>query len=186
LSCVSRILCATLLLTPLPGAALARDKIVDEVKVGVLAHDIGLFDRHAESGADFNGEILFVSPGFLSVIGAPRPHLGLEVNSDGNTDNAYFGLTWGLRLVPAILGHSDALTLYGSLGGAVNDGFHDGAPPGRKDLGSPILFRESVELGYQLTPVTSVSLLLDHVSNANLARHNGGITNLGVRVGFKF
>lgn len=174
------------MLTPLSGAALAQGKIVDEVKVGVLAHDIGLFDRHAESGADFNGEILFVSPGFLSVIGAPRPHLGIEVNSDGNTDNAYFGLTWGLRLVPAILGHSDALTLYGSLGGAVNDGFHDGAPPGRKDLGSPILFRESVELGYQLTPVTSVSLLLDHVSNANLASHNGGITNIGARVGFKF
>lgn len=170
----------------LSPSALAQGKIVDEVKVGLLAHDIGLFDRSVESGADFNGEILFVSPGFLSIIGAPRPHLGVEVNSDGNTNSAYFGLTWGLRLVPAILGHSDALTIYGSLGGAVNDGFNEGAPPGRKDLGSPVLFRGSIELGYQVTPVTSVSLLLDHMSNANLASHNGGITNIGARVGFKF
>ncbi len=169
-----------------PSPASAQSKIVDELKFGVLAHDIGLFDRHEESGADINGEVLFVSPDFLAVIGAPRPHLGAEINTDGNTDNAYFGLTWGLPIVKSIFGQSDQLTIYGSLGGSVNDGHTDNAPHGRKNLGSPVLFRESVELGYQVTPVNSVSILLDHISNANLAGDNGGITNVGARFGIKF
>ncbi len=173
------------LLAPGPAAAQST-KIVDELKVGILAPDIGLLDHAKESGADINGEILFVSPGFLDVIGAPRPHLGGEVNTDGNTDNVYFGLTWGLPLFHSLVGQSDALTIYGSLGGSLNDGFTDNAPAGRKNLGSVILFRESVELGYQVTAVNSVSILLDHISNANLANHNGGITNVGARLGFKF
>ena len=57
------------------------------------------------------------------------------------------------------------------------------APPGRKRLGSRILFRESVELGYQVNPVVSVSAILDHISNANLAPRNAGITSAGARLG---
>lgn len=165
----------------------AHDRLVDEAKVGVMAHDIGLTGRHVEGGADINGEILFVSPNFLDVIGAPRPHIGGWVNTSGNTDAAYAGLTWGLPIVKSIFGPSDALTIYGSLGGAVQDGYVDGVPPpGRKRLGSPVLFRTSVELGYQITSVYGISMLLDHMSNANLARHNAGITNIGARVGVKF
>lgn len=168
------------------GAAAAQDRIVDEVKVGLMAHDITLGGTHVESGADVNGEVLFVSPSFLDIIGAPRPHLGGWVNTQGNTDAAYFGLTWGLPIFRSIVGTSDSLTIYGSLGGALQDGYEDSAPPGRKRLGSPVLFRESVELGYQITPVYSISAMVDHISNANLASHNAGITNAGARVGMKF
>ena len=168
------------------GAQEAAGKIVDEVKIGILAHDITLGGQGVESGADFNGEVLFSSPRFLDIIGAPRPHLGVSINSDGNTDQAYFGLTWGLTIFHRIAGQGDALTIYGSLGGALQDGYTDNAPPGRKNLGSVILFRESIELGYQVTEVTSVSAIVDHISNANLANRNAGITSAGARVGFKF
>jgi lipid A 3-O-deacylase len=164
----------------------AQDRIVDEVKAGLMAHDVTLGGRHVEGGADINGEVLFVSPKFLDIIGAPRPHLGGWVNTSGNTDAAYFGLTWGLPIVKSVFSTADGLTIYGSLGGAVHDGYEDSAPPGRKRLGSPVLFRESVELGYQITSVYSVSAFVDHISNANLASHNAGITNVGGRVGFKF
>jgi lipid A 3-O-deacylase len=160
--------------------------IVDELKFGALAHDITLGGKAVESGADLNGEILFTSPGFLDFMGAPRPHLGVSINTNGNTDQAYFGLTWGLPLFKSIVGQSDALTIYGSLGGALQDGYEDNAPPGRKNLGSVILFRESVELGYQITPVYSISAIVDHISNANLASHNAGITSAGARFGIKF
>ena len=60
------------------------------------------------------------------------------------------------------------------------------APPGRKTLGSTALFRESVELGYQLTPRFSISGFVDHMSNADLAPHNAGITDTGALLGFKF
>jgi lipid A 3-O-deacylase len=168
------------------GQAAAQSRIVDEAKVGVMAHDITLGGRHLENGADVNGEILFVSPSFLDIVGAPRPHLGGWVNTDGNTDAAYFGLTWGWAILKHLVGIGDALSIYGSLGGAVHDGYEDSAPPGRKRLGSPVLFRESVELGYQLTPVYSISAMVDHISNANLASRNAGITNAGARIGIKF
>jgi lipid A 3-O-deacylase len=168
------------------GAKAADKGIIDEIKGGVMAHDITLGGKHVESGADINGEILFTSPGFLDIIGAPRPHLGGWVNSDGNTDAAYFGLTWGLPLIRHIVGGQDGLTILGSLGGAVHDGYNDELHAGRKRLGSTILFRESVELAYQITSVYSVSLMVDHISNANLGTHNAGITNAGARVGFKF
>ncbi|MDB5408946.1 MAG: Lipid 3-O-deacylase-related protein [Rhodospirillales bacterium] len=167
--------------------AKADDKgIIDEVKAGVMAHDITLGGKHVESGVDINGEVLFISPQFLNIIGAPRPHLGGWVNSDGNTDAAYFGLTWDLPLLRRIVGTQDGLTILGSLGGAVHDGYTDTMHTGRKRLGSPVLFRESVELAYQLTPVYSISVMVDHISNANLASHNAGITNAGARIGFKF
>ena len=169
------------------GAVRADDKgIVDEIKLGVLDHDIALGGSAIESGADLNGEILFTSPDFLSFLWSPRPHLGVAINTNGNTDQAYFGLTWGLPLVRHIVGQGDALTIYGSLGGAFQDGYTSNAPLGRKNLGSVILFREAIELGYQITPVYSLSAIVDHISNANLANHNAGITGAGGRTGIKF
>jgi len=172
-----------------PTRAAAQVNLIDEVKTGVLAHDVGLLTHHVESGADVNVEMLFVSPDMLSIIGSPRPHIGADINTAGNTSDGYLGLTWGWTLVPSLFG-GGALFANGSLGGAVQNGFTGTTatepPPGRKFLGSTVLFRESAELGYQITPIVSISALLDHISNANLAPRNAGITSAGARLGFKF
>ena len=170
---------------PLAPAQHPLGGIVDEVKAGGLAHDVTLFGRHVESGADVNLEMLFTSPDLLSVIGSPRPHIGADINTDGNTSDGYFGLTWGISMIQNLFSPGDRVFVTGSLGGAVQDGFELTAPPGRKRLGSPVLFRESAELGYQVTPTISVSAILDHISNANLAPRNAGITSAGARLGFK-
>ena len=68
------------LLAIAPCAALAQDPI-DEFKFGVLAHDVGLFDHHLETGADVNFELLFTPPEALSVIGSPRPQVGGSLNT---------------------------------------------------------------------------------------------------------
>jgi len=166
--------------------AAAQLKFVDEVKVGGLAHDVTFLGRHVESGADLNLEVLFASPDWLAAIGSPRPHIGADVNLSGNTSDGYLGLTWDYPFLRAVFQPDDAFFVTGSLGGAVQDGFINFAPPGRKKLGSSILFRESAGLGYQITPLVSVSALLDHISNANLGKHNAGITSAGARLGFKF
>jgi lipid A 3-O-deacylase len=174
-------------LSPVPAAAQA--KLVDEVKAGVLAHDVGFLGHHVEGGADINLEMLFTPPDILRVIGSPRPHIGADINTAGNTSDGYFGLTWGIMLIQSLFGAGDGVFVNGSLGGAIHDGSPlTGAqqPPGHKLLGSRILFRESAELGYQFTPTVNVSALLDHISNANLAPRNAGITNAGARLGFKF
>ena len=170
----------------LPGPAMAQTNPVGELKVGGLAHDIGLGDRHVEGGADVNLELLFNSPDLLRYIGSPRPHIGADINTSGNTTDGYFGLTWGIMLIQNLFGNGDGIFANGSLGGALHNGYLDGAPPDRKKLGSTFLFRESLELGYQINPVVSVSAILDHISNANLATHNAGITNAGARIGFRF
>jgi lipid A 3-O-deacylase len=170
-------------------AQLVGQKIVDEVKVGVLAHDVGFLGHHVEGGADVNLEMLFTPPDILAVIGSPRPHIGADINTAGKTSDGYFGLTWGIMLIQNLFNPSDGIFANGSLGGAVHDGspltgFRQ--PPGQKLLGSRILFRESAELGYQVNPVISASAFLDHISNANLAPRNAGITSAGARLGFKF
>jgi lipid A 3-O-deacylase len=179
-------LIAAMLLCAAPSIAAAQAPIVDEFKFGVLAHDIGLFDRHLETGADLNFEILFTPPEAFSIIGSPRPHLGGSLNTAGNTNVGYFGLTWGITLIQNLFGWGSSVLLNGSLGGALQDGYTNSSPPNRKKLGSTALFRESLELGYQLAPNVSVSGFVDHMSNANLATHNAGITDAGARLGFKF
>ena len=182
-----RSLCvAAILGSAVPTAAPAQNKVVDEFKFGVLAHDVGLFSDHVEKGADINMEMLFTPPEFFRVIGSPRPHLGGSLNTAGNTNTGYFGLTWGITLIQNLFGWGGSIFANGSLGGALQDGYTNSAPPGRKALGSTALFRESVELGYQLTPNLSVSGFVDHMSNADLAPHNAGITDAGARLGFKF
>jgi lipid A 3-O-deacylase len=160
--------------------------IVNEVKVGGLWHDIGFLGDHKERGADINLEMLFNSPDILAIIGSPRPHIGGDYNTAGQTSDVFAGLTWGISVIQNLFRPGDAVFLTGSLGGAYQDGYIDSAPLGRKELGSPILFRESAELGYQITPVISVAAILEHISNADLGQHNAGITSAGARLGFKF
>jgi lipid A 3-O-deacylase len=168
------------------GAAQAVPSWIDEVKLGVLAHDIHFLGNHVEPGADLNVEVLFPSPALLRVLGAPRPHLGFSLNTAGATDYAYVGLTWSGRPWHPLLALPEGLFVAGSLGGGVHDGHRNTVLPERKSLGSRLLFRESVEAGYQLTRQVSLSVMLDHLSNAGLAPHNPGLTNVGARIGLTF
>ena len=166
--------------------AVAQSSIVDEVKVGVLAHDVGFAGHHVESGADIIGEVLFKSPDLFRYIGSPRPTLGASVNTDGNTDYAYFDFTWTATLFRPQMLAQDGVYAGLFLGGAVHDGHLDTAPSDRKALGTRALYHLGVFAGYQLTPVVSLEIYYDHLSNANASSHNPGLNNIGARTGFKF
>src|SRR5438067_2032993 len=158
---LATLVAALLLAAPRPAAA--QLKLVDEVKIGALSHDLGFLGHHLERGADINFEMLFTPPDLLSVIGSPRPHLGADINTSSQTSDGYFGLTWGIMLIQSLFGAGDGVFANGSLGGAIHDGHIDTAPPGEKRLGSRILFRESAELGYQIDPKFNVSAILSHI-----------------------
>ncbi|HUZ73570.1 MAG TPA: acyloxyacyl hydrolase [Stellaceae bacterium] len=160
-----------------PPRAFAAQGIFDEAKIGILDHDIPIGADHDEPGADFNGELLFLSPGLLAPVFAPRPHIGVTVNSAGKTSYAYAGLTW---LAPV----TEALFADLGLGGAVHSGPNESTARDHKGLGTRLLFHESVEIGYRVTPVASVAVYIDHVSNADIGKHNPGITNVGLRLGW--
>ncbi len=154
---------------------------VDEMKIGVLNHDVAFLGHHKESGVDTNLEALLASPELLAIVGAPRPDLGVTVNSAGKTDQLYAGLTWTVGLAGGLFSPDDGLFLSGSLGGAGNNGKLDGTWRNHKILGSNLLFRESAEFGYRFRSRYSLSLILDHSSDGGLSDHNQGLTNAGAR-----
>ncbi len=153
--------------------------ILSEVRFGVLKHDFGPFSSSEESGIDVNFELLFVSPGLLEFIWSPRPHLGVTINSDGNTDQAYFGLSWEIDVWRNLF-------VGLSFGGAFHNGENESDRADKKDLGCNPLFRESLELGYRFGGRHAITAFLDHISNARLCENNEGLENFGIRYGYRF
>jgi lipid A 3-O-deacylase len=161
---------------------------VDEVRVGVLAHDVR-FAGGREPGADINAELLFASPAptgwgdalpdWLAWVARPRPHVGGDLNTDGATSQVYAGLTWTIPLV-------SRLTLDLDFGGSANNGHVNRTVPDRKALGSNVLFRLAAELGWHFTPRLAVYALFEHVSNGDTAQFNESLNDVGLRIGFRF
>ena len=72
------------------------------------------------------------------------------------------------------------------LGGAVHDGETSTSRRDRKELGTRVLFREAIEIGYRFQEHHALSLRFDHISNASLADNNEGLDTLGVVYGYSF
>ncbi len=171
-----------LFLLLLPSLTMADSlPVLSEVRIGVFAHDIDVVSFNRESGTDLHGELLFYPPhfGFIQMIGNPYPHFGVKLNSKGNTSQAYTGLTWRWYL-------QQSFFLEGILGGAVHDGDLDLETIDHKALGSRVLLRLGVAIGYEVTQNITLSLMFDHISNAYLKSANEGLDTVGVLVGYKF
>jgi hypothetical protein len=182
----------------LPVAARAQEQrylVLDEIKFGVLAHDVG-FAGGKEGGADINGEILFASPvrdevasavpAYLRRLVQPRLDFGFEANTSGYTSLGYFGLTWTWLLARDLLRPGDGVDFSIGVGPSFNNGLIRSQRPDRKSLGAHVLFHPGLELGYRITPRCEVAAYFDHDSNAGLARENQSINDAGLRFGIRF
>jgi hypothetical protein len=155
-----------------PAAAQSRNLTYSEFKFGVLKHD-ARFLGGVEGGIDLNPEFIFASPvpdlwaaslpWYLSWMVQPRPTVGGLINTSGFTNQAYFGATWTWQLFGNVLMPGDGITFGIFFGPSFNDGETVTTKPNRKSLGSNVLFRESFELGYRITPAVEISAYLDHV-----------------------
>ncbi len=154
---------------------------LDEIRFGVLIQDVE--QSNANEGGDFNLEFLFgrvaqPSGDYLrDLFLTPRPHIGANIDFDGETNQLYFGFTWDVRL-------TDRLFLETSFGGAV----HDGATgkTAETSFGCTLNFRESVAIGVELSERLRLQLSVDHMSNAGLCDRNDGLTNGGLRFGYRW
>lgn len=157
--------------------------LIDEFRLGVLSSDLA----RNEKGVDLNAEVLFRRPNYyfdnqvLTFLFNPRLHIGASLNTAGETNQAYAGATWDLRL-------TDRLFIEGSFGGVVHDGkLKPSAVPGAvRPLGCRVMFRESASAGIEMTENLRLMVTLDHISNASLCKYNAGLTTLGARIGYKF
>jgi len=154
---------------------------LSEVRLGLLQHGLGSPERNG--GVDLNGEVLFAKPfhldGWKEVL-VPRPHIGATANFEGKTSPVYAGATWHFDLF-----ETPFFTEI-SAGGSVNNGQLNDTHNDMNPLGCHVLFRESASLGYQFNQHWSVMGTFEHSSNANLCSENRGLSNLGVRIGYKF
>jgi hypothetical protein len=181
---------AILLLGLLPSSALkaepaevptdTRQKLVSELRAGVLAHDVdGLWSgTRRESGVDWNAEIIFFRPGLDVLWGKLRPNLGASINDHGDTSKVYAGALWEFEW-------SWGFFFDAALGAALHDGKLDSHQRDRKELGSRVLIRAGFDFGFGFGPHRLMATF-DHVSNAGLASPNQGLDTLGARYGYRF
>jgi Lipid A 3-O-deacylase (PagL) len=153
---------------------------IDEFRVGVFKQAVD--DAPHEGSAALNLEILGgrfaggYENGILNFFLTPRPHIGTTV-AFGKTDEFYWGVTWDAKVL-------DRTFFEASFGGAAHDGpLHS---LNEASYGCTLNFRESASLGFALTPEWRLMATVDHMSNAGLCDTNRGLTNAGVRLGYKF
>ena len=149
-------------------ATICAHELKYEVKIGLLYHDIAPVwgNTKIERGVDLNAE-------YIMGQNIVRTNYGFTLNLQGHTSRAYGGLV--------IVGDDyivDSLRASLAIGVCFVWGYE-------RKLGSPVLFRVAGEMGYQFGP-HSISIILDHISNANLAEHNQGLDLLGVRYGIRW
>jgi hypothetical protein len=107
----------------------------------------------------------------------PRFHVGALVHTDDGVNQAYAGLTWDYYL-------TDSIFVETSFGGAVHDGETDS--DSTDSYGCTLNFRESIGIGADVTESISIMATVDHMSNADLCDENQGLTNAGVRLGYRW
>src|SRR5215510_9454861 len=117
--------------------------LINEVRFGVLAHSLST--NNTEEGVDLNLELLFRRPAIsfesflIDLVLRPRFHLGASINTVGDTNQLYAGLTWDVNLTPK-------LSVEVTFGGALHDGPTDANLVA--SYGCALNFRESFSLGY--------------------------------------
>lgn len=182
---LTHIILAAFALASLAGQAQAVD--LDEVRFGVFTQSCCGFGSSKEDGAAINGEAVFSSPRFLSVLASPRPVVGATVATDGDaTSQIYTALEWRVDV--------SRFFVAAGVGAAIHNGETDRYDPiadaARVDdtifFGCRALFRLAGDVGYRVTDRLSASFHWNHISNAGLCSDNEGLDQMGLRLGLSF
>jgi lipid A 3-O-deacylase len=171
-----------------------------------------------ERSSAINGEILFEEPEFLKWALSPQPYIGGAVNFEGETsyggagllwrqtfaENFYFDFSLGLvvhdgtievKASPIVQSVIDNATVEAGFTDAQRAQFATELAEFRVrqnteiDLGSRILFREQIALGYRWSEQWSGHLFAEHLSHGNIlvsGRPNEGLDTFGFRLARHF
>jgi hypothetical protein len=162
-------------------ATIGAQRLIHELRLGVAAHDVdGLWSgERKERGVDYMLEVVLGPTLAEAYSGAIRTNLGFTWNNRGYTSKAYGGLIWHWS-------NDRQLTFELGLGVALHTGERETDEQDEKQLGSKLLFRVPIELGWEFAERQRVSLFFEHVSNAWLADENEGMDLLGARWAWRF
>ncbi len=144
------------------------------IRGGVLAHSTGLISSGMESGVDLHAELLYKDKLFNAY-----PAVGTDVSLNGDTSFLYTTLVWEDRFLKQLL-------LGISFGLAVHDGELDTGSPDRRQLGSRVLIRGAIDIGYFVCEHVAVSFVYAHYSHTGIKERNQGNDNIGFRASYYF
>lgn len=169
-----------LLIPTLPASGIFYDQAgKSQFKIGIMKHDLSRledFKHRYESGQNVIVEYVFSNQyEFLRAL----PHIGASVNVDGYTSAIYTGVTWNVPI-------GQYIYLEGTFGFGINNGEHKKEGKRKRNIGSPLLFRESFSVGVNLSEKYNFSAMIDHMSSASITRPNPGLTDIGIRLGVRF
>jgi lipid A 3-O-deacylase len=177
-------------------APIAQAKVIEEVRLGVLDHNICVTDcknADKEDGPNISGEVVFTSPDFLDLVWSPRPYVIASINTAGDTSYGGVGLHWNWNF-------AEGWSLEPGLGYVIHDNelldspFPQGDPRNlpfdatNAYLGSEDLFRTSLALNRNIGDDWAVQVLFEHLSHGQILGdgRNQGMDNLGVRIARRF
>lgn len=168
---------------------------VDEVHVGVMAHNICVTDcknADKEDGPNVEFQVSFDSPGFLRWALSPQPYIMASINTAGDTSFGGVGLEWRWDF-------ADGWAIEPGIGYVIHDGYEENPYPGGSPeaaafaeehllLGSEDLFRTSLGLTREFGDTWEAQIFFEHLSHGQIIGdgHNQGVDQLGIRVGYRF
>ncbi len=154
---------------------------VNRISVGILQHDVdslwSWFQR--EEGIVVNIELTLNNWNRVFLFGELRPNVGLNISNVGDTSSIYGGFLWEKF-------YKNGLFVSTGINLAVHDGELRTERDDKKSLGSRVLFRIPLEIGYSLTEDYWISILFEHKSNGFLFEENEGMDELGFRISYSF
>lgn len=178
-----------------PAATAANAQLVEEVRVGVLAHNICVTDcknADKEDGPDVEAELVFASPDFLGWALEPRPFIIANINVAGETSYGGVGLVWNFDF-------AENWSFEPSFAYVIHDGetdnpFVTGTEEARIFgeenllLGSEDLFRTSFAINRDFGENWGMQLIFEHLSHGQILGdgRNQGLDNLGLRAYYRF
>ena len=184
-----------------PGSDHRANPYIPELKIGFLLHDVGRSFEDSNT-LSLNLELVWsdleywsFDSKFVEVLLNPVPMIGGTVNTAGGVNTFYAGVAWPWE-------YDIGIVVTNSFGVSLNDGRTErdtfACPPtvqcplaGNRDfvpvnepvLGSNVLFRYGLDIGYRIDEVHTISAYFSHISNAGLAEENNGMNFVGIRYG---
>lgn len=168
---------------------------VDEVHVGVMAHNICVTDcknADKEDGPNVEFQVSFDSPGWLDWAGSPQPYVMASVNTAGDTSFGGAGLEWRWEF-------AEGWAIEPGVGYVMHDGettnpHANGTPEAAAFaeahvlLGSEDLFRTSIGFTRDFEGPLEAQVFFEHLSHGQILGEgrNQGMDQVGVRLGYQF
>lgn len=172
----------------------AADAGVDEIHLGVMAHNICITNcknADKEDGPNAEFQVSFDSPGFLQWAFSPQPYIIASVNTAGETSHAGVGLEWRWDF-------AENWALEPGVGYVIHDGetnnpYANGTPEAAQFadehvlLGSRDLFRTSLALTHDFAGPWEAQIMFSHLSHGQIVGNgrNQGMDQIGIRFGYQ-